>query len=293
MKRGIHAMLYAFFDTDENLHRAAMRRQVEICIESGVVGVAALGLATEVAKLSFAERKIVMNWVAADVGAKVPLGFTIYGQSVAEQIEMVRHAEQLKADWLILQPPQVGSYAAEEYLNFFGRVMDATALPVAIQNAPQYLGRGLADEDIQRLRQRHRNFQLIKSESNAGDAKRLVTLVGPHFKVFNGRGGLELLECIAAGCDGFLLAPEMVDFNARVMQLHDAGKIEEAVKLYEEILPAVTFIMSTIENFICYGKRLFAARAGLIVHDRAPALRPTPDGLAQIRTFAEQFGTMR
>jgi len=293
MKRGIHAMLYAFFDTDENLHRTAMRRQVEICIESGVVGVAALGLATEVAKLSFDERKIVMNWVAADVGAKVPLGFTIYGQSVAEQIEMVRHAEQLKADWLILQPPQVGSYAAEEYLNFFGRVMDATALPVAIQNAPQYLGRGLADEDIQRLRQRHRNFQLIKSESNAGDAKRLVTLVGPHFKVFNGRGGIELLECIAAGCDGFLLAPEMVDFNARVMQLHDAGKIEEAAKLYEEILPAVTFIMSTIENFICYGKRLFAARAGLIVHDRAPALRPTPDGLAQIRTFAEQFGTMR
>ena len=90
MQRGVHAILYAFFDADERLDRAAMRRQVELCLEVGIAGVAALGLATEVSKLSFEERRTVMDWVSADVAGRVPLGFTIYGQSVGEQIAMVR-----------------------------------------------------------------------------------------------------------------------------------------------------------------------------------------------------------
>jgi 2-keto-3-deoxy-L-arabinonate dehydratase len=293
MKRGVHAILYAFFDSDENLDREAMRRQIELCLGARVSGIAALGLATEVAKLTFAERCKVMEWTSEDTAGRAPLGFTIYGQSVAEQVAMVRHAERMKADWLILQPPQVGSYAPDEYLNFFGRVMNATALPVAIQNAPQYLGRGLSDADIQLLRDRHSNFKLIKSESTAADAAKLVALAGPDFKVFNGRGGLELLDCIKAGCDGFLLAPDLVDLSAGVMQLHDAGETQKAAALYAEIVPAITFIMASIEHFICYGKRLFALRSGLQVHDRSPALRPTHEGLAAVQGFAEAMGRFR
>lgn len=115
MKRGVHAILYAFFDEHERLDRASMRRQVELCHGSGVAGIAALGLATEVAKLTFEERCLLMDWVSQDNGARLPLGFTIFGQSVAEQIALVRHAERAKADWLILQPPQTGNYDAEEY----------------------------------------------------------------------------------------------------------------------------------------------------------------------------------
>ena len=290
MKRGVHAILYAFFDEDEVLDRETMAQQVELCLGAGVAGIAALGLATEVAKLSFTERCTVMDWVSADVGGRVPLGFTIYGQSVAEQVAMIRHAEKCRADWVILQPPQVGAYDAEEYLNFFGRIMQSTALPVAIQNAPQYLGRGLSDDDISRMQERHDNFKLIKSESSAADARRLVQLAGPDFKIFNGRGGLELLDCITAGCEGFLLAPDLVDLSTRVMQLHDAGEVLQAEQLYHNILPAITFIMASIEHFICYGKRLFASRAGLVVHDRAPALRPTAEGLTFIQDFADRFG---
>lgn len=292
MQRGIHAILYALFDADEYLDRDAMRRQVELCLNAGVAGIAALGLATEVAKLSFAERCTVMDWVAADVGGRVPLGFTIYGQSVAEQVAMVRHAETVGADWLILQPPAVGSYDAAEYLAFFGRVMGTTALPVAIQNAPQYLGRGLSDADIQTLRAQHPNFTLIKSEATAADCAKLIALAGPGFAVFNGRGGQEMLDCLDAGCAGFLLAPDMVDYGVQVMALYDAGDRAGALALHEGTLSAIGFVMRSIEHLICYGKRLFTERAGLVTHDRAPALRPDPAGLVEVDRLARQFGRM-
>jgi 2-keto-3-deoxy-L-arabinonate dehydratase len=290
MQRGVHAILYALFDADERLDRAAMRRQVDLCLQSRVAGIAALGLATEVAKLTFAERCTLMDWVAEDVAGRVPLGFTIYGQSVAEQIAGVRHAEKVGADWIILQPPATGSYAAAEYLAFFGRVMLATTLPTAIQNAPQYLGRGLSDEDIESLRAAHPNFTLIKSEATAADCAKLIQLAGPGFRVFNGRGGQEMLACLDAGCTGFLLAPDLVDYGVRMMDLYDAGDRAGAQALHDQCLPAIAHVMRSIEHLICYGKRLFTLRAGLDTFDRAPALRPDPAELDSLTELARAAG---
>ena len=290
MKRGVHAILYAFFRADETLDRAAMRRQVELCLSADVAGIAALGLATEVAKLSFAERCQLMDWIGEDVNGAKPLCFTIYGQSVAEQVAMLRQAERAGAGWLVLQPPQVGSYGAEEYLSFFSRVMDQTTLPTAIQNAPQYLGRGLSDADIGELRRRHANFTLIKAEATPDDAARLKAMAGDDFLVFNGRGGLDMVDCLDAGCDGFLLAPDLVDHSANVMRLYDLGHREEALAQYRSVLPAISFIMRSLEHLICYGKRIFAARAGLEVFDRAPALRPEIDELQHMKRLLVGLG---
>ena len=290
MRRGVHIILYAFFGADEQLDRAAMRRQVELCLKADIAGIAALGLATEVSKLSFRERCEVMDWVAEDVNGRAALGFTISGQSVAEQVAMVRHAERAGAGWLVLQPPQVGSYPAEEYLSFFSRVMGETGLPCAIQNAPQYLGRGLSDADIGALRRRHDNFSLIKAEADASDAARLKAMAGSDFMVFNGRGGLDMVSCLDGGCDGFLLAPDVADLSARVMRLYDEGRRQDALEQHQELLPAITFIMRSLEHLVCYGKRVFAARAGLEVFDRAPALRPEPHDLAISDALARRFG---
>ena len=288
MKRGVHAILFAFFDAEENLYRQAMRRQVELCLEAG--GIAALGLATEVSKLSFTERCKLIDWVAEDVGGRAALGFTISGQSVAEQVALLRHAEAARADWLVLQPPQVGSFPAEEYISFFSRVMAETDLPCAVQNAPQYLGRGLSDSDIDVLRRRHANFRLIKAEASADDAARLKKMTGEGFLVFNGRGGLEMIDCLDAGCDGFLLAPDMVDYSARIMWLHDSGERDAARRLYAEVLPAIAFVMRSLEHLVCYGKRLFAERARLEVFDRAPAMRPDAADLAALAALVERLG---
>lgn len=287
---GIHAILYAFFDAEERLDRAAMRRQAEACLDAGVAGIAALGLATEVAKLSFDERRMVMDWVAEDVGGRVPVGFTIFGPSVAEQVAMVRAAEAAGAGWLILQPPAAGSYGASEYLDVFSRVMDSTVLPVAIQNAPQYLGRGLSAEDVARLMRRHANMTLIKAEGSAVEVERLIATTEGKLLVFNGRGGLEMIDGLRAGCGGFLLAPDAVDHAAAIHRLYQAGDEAAAAASYARVAPSIVFVMQSIETLICYGKRLFAARAGLTVHDRAPALRPTEFGLDLVARHAAALG---
>ena len=65
--RGVYPMIYALFGPNGALDREAMRRQVEHCVASGAHGVAALGLGTEVSKLTPDERLAVMSWAAEDL----------------------------------------------------------------------------------------------------------------------------------------------------------------------------------------------------------------------------------
>lgn len=287
---GIHAILYALFDRNEELDRKAMRRQTEICIKAGVHGLAALGLATEVSKLSEAERFTIMDWLAEDRAPAIPLCFTIFGASVAEQTRQIRHAEKAGTDWVILQPPMVGTYGAREYIDFFIRVANATSLPVGIQNAPAFLGRSLTIADMIELNRHAPNVAIIKGEGPVVDIANLIAATENKFAVLNGRAGLEFTDNLKAGCRGLILAPDLIDYAVRLYESHRNGLHDEAEALYRTILPSIVFTMQGVENLICYGKRLFTERAGLPVFDRAPATRPTATGEAMVRQFVTELG---
>jgi dihydrodipicolinate synthase/N-acetylneuraminate lyase len=289
---GVYPMLYAFFDAEGQLDREAMRRQVEHCMASGAHGVAALGLGTEVKKLSPEERHAVMAWAAEDLRGRLPLAVTVFGATPAEQIAFVHAAAERGADWVILQPPQTGERITEDRLvDFFGAVADASPLPVAIQNAPQYIGVGLSSAGLDRLSRRHPNVRLLKAEGSAVETRALIELTEGRMGVFQGRGGMVFTDVMRAGCIGMIPSVESCHLQARMFELMQTGRAEdegEAERLYTALAPSILFLMQSVDQFLCYGKRLTAERLGLgPVHDRAPAQAPTAFGLECLARHAK------
>ncbi len=294
--RGVYPILYAFFDAGGELDRTLMRRQVEACLGAGAHGLAILGIATEVAKLSEAERHRVLEWAVEDVAGRVPLAVTVFGNSVAQQRAFVGAAERAGADWVILQPPPTRGLPEREYVRFFGAVAEGTALAVGIQNAPEYLGVGLSSEGLSTLCRNHPNVEVLKGEASAVGIRRVVEDTAGALAIFNGRGGLELPDILRAGCVGMIPAPDTFDRQIRIYELMASGAeedAEEADRLYADTLPTIVFVMQSIEAMLCYGKRIAAWRMGIeAVHDRAPALEPTPFGLERARRYAERLGPL-
>ncbi|MGH6898012.1 MAG: dihydrodipicolinate synthase family protein [Geminicoccaceae bacterium] len=282
--RGVYPMLYAFFDGRGRLDRGAMRAQVEYCVANGAHGVAALGLGTEVSKLEAEERRLVMEWAAADLAGRLPLAITVFGSTPAEQSAFVQAAALRGADWVILQPPQTGEKVTEDQLvDFFGAVADASPVPVAIQNAPQYIGVGLSGAGLDRLSREHPNVRLLKAEGSAVETRALIELTLGRMAVFQGRGGMEFTDVMRAGCVGMIPSVESCHVQARIFELMQAGRAEDAVeaeRLYAQLAPLIMFLMQSVDQFLCYGKRLTAKRLGIAeVHDRQPAQAPTAFGL--------------
>ena len=290
---GIHPIVYAFFDASGRIDAGLMRRQVDACVAGGAHGLACLGLATEVGKLDADERAELLHLVVEALGGRLPLAATVFGRSVAEQSAFVRVAAEAGAAWVILQPPPDADLDEAGLLRFFGKVADAAPLPVAIQNAAQYLGVGLSPEALLELATQHPNVQLLKGEGAAVEIEQVIAATGGRLRVFNGRGGLELPDNLRAGCAGLIPAPDCFDSQVQIVEAFRAGRIDEAEALYRQILPAITFVMQSISSLLCYGKRLVALRLGLDledVHDRAPALQPTPFGLDVTRRLADELG---
>ena len=288
---GIHPILYAFFAAGGGLDRAAMRQQAEACLAGGAQGVAVLGLATEVSKLSSEERRHVVEWAAEDLAGRVPLAVTIFGRTPAEQIEAMRHAEGAGAAWVILQPPPQPGMAEADLIRFLAPVLDAARGPLGLQNAPDLMGLGLSPENLARLADTHPSLRILKAEGPATVVQDVVARTGGRLAVLNGRGGLELPDNHRAGAAGMIPAPDCFDVQVRIWAAMGAGQEAEAERLYASVLPAIVFAMQGVPHLVCYGKRLVAARLGLgAVHDRAPAMAPTPFGLACVERFAAALG---
>lgn len=293
---GVYPILYSFFDENDQLDREAMRRQVEACIANGAHGIAVMGLATEVGKLDVNERRRVIEWVGEDIAGRVPYAVTVGEGSVPGQIEFVRAAQAAGADWAILQPPAITGVPESAYVRFLGAVADKAEIPLAVQNAPGLMATSLSNSGLKELNRQHPNVCLLKGEGPATYLKQLMEDTDGVFDIFGGMAGIQFPDSMRAGCVGMIPAADLFDPQVKIYELMRQGtpeSIAEAERLHRELLPLLVFMMSSVENFIGYGKQLLATRLGLPSgRARQPSVTVTEFGLAIMSHWAELLGPL-
>jgi dihydrodipicolinate synthase/N-acetylneuraminate lyase len=293
---GIYPMVYALFDNHGKLSREAMRKQVAAMLKHGVHGIAVLGLASEVNKLSTAERRTLMEWVAEDIDGTVPLAVTVAEVSAAGQIEFVQAATAVGAKWVILQPPPASGVPESELIRFFGAVADQSSLPVGIQNAPEYLGVGLSNAGLKALNKAHPNVRIVKLEATAVAVQRLLEELEGAVDVFNGRAGVEMTDSIRAGAAGIIPGGETFDLQVKIFEQLVSGQssaVAAADRQYAELLPLLVFLMHSIDDLVVYGKQVLRHRLGIgETVLRMPYTPPTAFGLETAQRYARALGTL-
>ncbi len=289
---GVFPMLYAFFDSSGKLDRRAFSRQVEAVIGAGADGVAVLGLITEVASLTLAERMILIEWTLEEVGARAPVVATIFGRDLEEAVAGARHAEKAGASAVVFQPPAERPLSSAALKDFFAAAMASVELPCGVQNAPEFLGVGLSPAEAVALAAERKNFALIKAEGPLIVVKPMIEATRGRLAAFAGRGGLELIDNLRAGAEGVMPAPDCADFQAKLYKHFLRDELAEAEALYALTLPYVVFAMQSLSVAIACGKRMFAARAGIDNDGRCRAVPPIDDGffLEITRRWADRFG---
>jgi 4-hydroxy-tetrahydrodipicolinate synthase len=95
---------------------------------------------------------------------------------------------------------------------------------------------------------------------------------------------------VLAGCVGLIPAPELTDVLARAWNLiasGDEASVREGECLHAGILPLLTYLMANPEHMLCYGRQVFATRAGIAdVHPRHPCVSAHPFGLQMVERLS-------
>lgn len=281
---GIYPVLYAFWTEEGGLDEAAMRAQVEHCIAQGADGICVLGLVTEVHKMDVRERLACVEMVGTLIGGRVPYAVTVAEPSIPGQIGFARAAAAAGADWVILQPPAIKGMSAADLVRFFGAVAAAVDVGVAVQNNPVNLDVSLSAGALIELNRAHPNIAILKGEGWSVDIARVIEGSGGAYAVMGGHGGIEFPALLRSGGAGLIPAPDFLPAHVAMWRAWQAGEHARAEAIHRAILPAIVFMSRSVPGMLCYGKRLMAETLGLPEPvDRAPALPPTPFGLAEMR----------
>ena len=119
MLKGIFPMTYCFFNKDNSLDIKAIKEQIELIKNIGSQGIACLGLANEVNKLNFNEKKKIIEIISNICSSSIPIAVTISGKNISEYKKIVDVASQNKARWIIFQPLIKRGTTDKDCYNFF------------------------------------------------------------------------------------------------------------------------------------------------------------------------------
>lgn len=290
--KGIFPMIYCFFNKNNSIDIKAINDQIQLIKNIGSQGIATLGLATEVNKLSFQEKKTIIELMAENCHNYISTAVTIHGNSLREFIKLIDVAKKNQADWIILQPLIKKNTTDKNCYNFYKKLIPFVGdTIVGIQNAKEYLGVGLSIEDVVKLYKAFPNFRVIKSEASSISIQREIEQYPKDLRVFNGRGGQEIVDNLIVGCKGIVPSLDSADKFLKIYKHFNNKDINKAKREYMKILPSIVFVMQSVKTLVCYGKRICAYRMGMKkVYDRSPGIIPTAYGIRKSKELSKDLG---
>ena len=239
---GVHWMLVTPFDQSEGVDGASIPLLVEKAREVGCIGVVALGVTGEAARLTDRERTLAAEKVieAAD-GLPVTLGTTAASTQAA--VARSKEAESMGAAAVMVAAPPMPRANLDALFVHYRSIADAVDLPIVVQDYPQVSGVHMPATFIARLAEDIPAVRCLKLEDPPTPPKvtAIRDLVGDRLGIFGGLGGVFLLDELARGCMGAMTGfayPEVLVEVCRLMAQGDGDKAEEVFHRY---LPLILF----------------------------------------------------
>ena len=247
--KGIFPIIYCFFNKNNSLDKKIISEQINLINKIGSNGIASLGLATEVNKLSFQEKKIIIEMVSKYSNGSIPTAVTIQGNSFEEYLRLIEIAKYNEATWIILQPLIKKNTKDKDCFDFFNKLIPYTkGTLVGVQNAKEYLGVGLSSKDIIKLYKKYENFRAIKGESSSVFMENEIKQYPKNLSVFNGRGGQEIVDNFLIGCKGIVPALELDQIDTEIKKIVPNNRANVTIFKWPNYIKLISHVESKIDK---------------------------------------------
>jgi 4-hydroxy-tetrahydrodipicolinate synthase len=175
----------------------------------------------------------------AVVNGKVPVLMNIAEQSTKMAIAVAQKAENEGVDGLMMLPPMRYKADDRETVEYFKTVANKTSLPIMLYNNPVDYKIEVTLDMLDELISSCKNIEAVKeSTRDISNVTRIKNRFGDRVKIMTGVDTLAL-ESLLMGADGWI-AGLVCAFPAEtvaIYELHQAGKIKEALDIYRWFLP--------------------------------------------------------
>lgn len=246
MLRGAYTLLITPFRKDLSLDEEGLKKLVEMQVESGIHGIAPLGVTGENTMMTDEEVYKVVEIVAKTAKGKAKIVPDACATSLWEAKERCKKFVDLGADYISVFTPYFVLPKQEGLIDFYVKLADDCKVPIVLHNAPERTGVDLLPETTGQLA-KHPNIVGIKDGNKKLDhlAKLLYLTKDDDFLVFTGKDTTAFPLIAFGGAGTFTVAGNAIPKVMKELTDHALkGDFKKAEKIhfdYYELFEAFRF----------------------------------------------------
>jgi len=276
---GVFSVLPTPFLPSGDIDFDGLKRVVDAFVADGVNGFTALGVTSEVARLTEPERDAVLDTVVAQANGRVPIVAGTTAEGLRTCIEYTRRAKAAGAAAVMISPPRMPKINSDAVARHFADVASAVDVPIIVQDYPPISGYAMEPSLLARIARDVPAARTIKLEDPPTPLKTsriLEQTKGLEVRVFGGLGGVFLLEELMAGAAGAMTGFAFPAILVKIVGLFREGKTDQAADLFYQKVPLMRFEFQ--EGIGMAIRKEVLRRRGIIAH---AGIRPPGGSLDQ------------
>ena len=240
---GTYVVTVTPFDEADQINLEALRELVDYFIENRIDGIFVGGSTGEFVYLTPEEHMKIIETVVDHAKGRVPVLAGTAACATKQAVALSKYAESAGANGVVVVPPYYHRPTEEGLIHHYQEISDAITIPVMVYNNPAVAKVDMPPDLIARLSE-FSNVKYVKESS--GDITRIWKirkLTSDRMTVFCG-GDNMALESYLMGATGFICVASnfLPRETSDIYRLYKEGKIEEARRVYERILPILNFL---------------------------------------------------
>ncbi len=255
---GVFPVFQTPFHEDESIDFGTLEHELNWLISRGANGIT-MAMVSETLRLSSEERDKLASTTCAIVDDRLPVVISVGAESTHTAIRHIQHAEAVGASAAMAIPPTSGALNDRGLREYFEALLANSTIPLIVQDASAYVGRSLSTKLQSDLVNEFGPDRVIfKPEANPVGPKlsALREATKGQARVFEGSGGMALLDTFRRGIVGTMPGAEIIDAQVAFWRMLTAGDFERAAHLSEAIISLVTLQCHSLDGFLAVEKHL-------------------------------------
>ena len=236
MLKGAYTLLIPPFKEDLSLDVERLKMLVKKQIDSGIHGIAPLGVTGENTMMTDEEVYKVVKIIVEETNGRAKIVPDACSTSLWEAKERVQKFTDIGADYISVFTPYFVLPKQEGLIDFYEKLADFSSIPIVLHNAPERTGVDLLPETTGVLA-KHPNIVGIKDGNKKLDhlAKIIYLTKDDDFKVFTGKDTTAYPMIAIGGAGTFTVAGNVIpEIMKNLTSFALLGEMKKSEKLHFE-----------------------------------------------------------
>lgn len=262
---GVIAVLQTPFTENGALDEPSLANQIDWVYENGVNGVA-IGMVSEVLRLSDDERADLGEMVCRLNAGRGSVVLSVGAESTEVAAWHAARAASAGASAVMAIPPLSVTPGESELLSYYERIVKEAAVPLIVQDASGYVGRGMSVEFQVAIWREFGESVMFKPEGDPVPQRvsQLREATNGGAKVLEGSGGLHLVDTFERGVVGTMPAADLCWAIVEMWNALIQGSRRRATSIGGSLALLIA-MQHSLDSYVAFEK-YFLVKQGIITH---------------------------